>query len=44
MVLYCMVPSSKFSPLYQEWGLSKDFDKSDFDPIVRHLKLQLLDI
>lgn len=44
MVLYCMVPSSKISPLYQEWGLSKDFDKSDFDPIARHLKLQLLDI
>jgi hypothetical protein len=39
-----MIPASRVGPFYKEWGLNQNFDKDDLNPIVRHLKLQLLDI
>ena len=38
----CMIPASRLGPFYKECGLNQNFDKDDLNPIVRHLKLQLL--
>jgi hypothetical protein len=42
MALYFMIPASRLGPFYKECGLNQNFDKDDLNPIVRHLKLQLL--